>query len=504
MHYPNTEGSVNPYGYVASLEQGKNLANNRDLFDATLTMKHFFNENNYLTSISSYRKIGTFTRWDGDGTAAPAIDFSENDGARQFFQELRENYTISNKLNGSVGASFWLEKASQNYWFSPNEQDMFHLFFNTGYLVTPDGQPAPVTNLPSDPQLGPLAGLPLVTNHQEENNSSAINKALDGFADANYQLTSRLSITGGIRVINEWINLTNKAAMTGGSPSTLGLLSGNYPNLFFKPGDEKEISTSNFAFTWRGGLKYSFNENSIIFANYSKGRRPKVLQFTSAGEQQILDAETVNSYDLGFKTIIQHRLWFDLGLFYYNYLNFQTSAWVADASTGEFNYIVKDGGKASSYGAETNIRYAVLNGLQIFGNYAYIHARFAGTDVNGALQEYANNMFRLTPEHSFAAGLNARIKIAKELYLFGIPSYSYKTKIYFEDANTAGLEQNGYGLLNFNGGVEYLKIKVSFFVDNLLGEKYIISAGNTGSLFGDPTQIPGAPRMLGTKINWNF
>ena len=98
MNYPNTTGSKDPFGYTASLEQGKNLANNRDLFDATLTMKHFFNENNYLTSISSYRKISTYTRWDGDGTAAPAIDFSENDGARQFFQELRENYTIYKHL----------------------------------------------------------------------------------------------------------------------------------------------------------------------------------------------------------------------------------------------------------------------------------------------------------------------------------------------------------------------------------------------------------------------
>lgn len=110
MHYPNTEGSTNPFAYVASLEQGNNLANNRDLFDATLTMKHFFNENNYLTSISSYRKISTYTRWDGDGTAAPAIDMSENDGARQFYQEIRDNYSINNKLNGSLGVSYWMEK----------------------------------------------------------------------------------------------------------------------------------------------------------------------------------------------------------------------------------------------------------------------------------------------------------------------------------------------------------------------------------------------------------
>ena len=116
-----------------------------------------------------------------------------------------------------------------------------------------------------------------------------------------------------------------------------------------------------------------------------------------------------------------------LALFYYDYLNFQTSAWVADASTGEFNYIVKDGGKASGYGAEANVKYAVLKGLQFFGNYAYIHARFAENDVDGAKQKYADNMFRLTPEHSFAIGLNARVEIAREIY-FCLESLPILTK----------------------------------------------------------------------------
>jgi iron complex outermembrane receptor protein len=207
---------------------------------------------------------------------------------------------------------------------------------------------------------------------------------------------------------------------------------------------------------------------------------------------------------MGFKTAIQQRFWFDLGLFYYSYLNFQTSAWVADASTGEFNYIVKDGGKATGYGAEANLKYAVLKGLQLFGNYAYIHARFAEKDVDGSKQEYAGNMFRLTPEHSFALGFNTRIEIGKEIFLFCITSYSYKTKIFFEDANTPGLEQDGYGLLDLRVGIEYKKITLAFWGSNLLEEKYIVSAGNTGSLFGDPTQIPGVPRMIGTKASWKF
>ena len=61
-------------------------------------------------------------------------------------------------------------------------------------------------------------------------------------------------------------------------------------------------------------------------------------------------------------------------------------------------------------------------------------------------------------------------------------------------------------LLNFRAGVELPEQKLTLSVcgSNLLEEKYIVSAGNTGSLFGDPTQIPGAPRMFGTKISWKF
>jgi iron complex outermembrane receptor protein len=66
------------------------------------------------------------------------------------------------------------------------------------------------------------------------------------------------------------------------------------------------------------------------------------------------------------------------------------------------------------------------------------------------------------------------------------------------------LEHDGYGLLDLRVGIEYKKITLVFWGSNLLEAKYIVSAGNTGSLFGDPTQIPGFPRMIGTKISWNF
>lgn len=507
MDYPNTEGSTNPFDYTASLEQGNNLATKKDLFDATLTMKHFNNENNYWTSISSFRDISAYSRWDGDGTAAAAIDMSENTGAWQFYQELRYNYSKKeNRLNGSYGASYWLEKANQNYLFGTNEQDMFHLIFGTGFLVDPNGQPMSFPALPQDTTLGNLAGIPLPGNHQEENLSRATNQAVEGWYDFNYHLLRKLSVNAGLRVVAERYKLINQAQMAGGDTTSLGYLTGNYPNLLFAESDEQKISTTSLALTYRGGLKYAFNENTNVFLSYSKGRRPKVLQFTSAGEPQKLKDEKVNSYELGFKTSIKQRLWLDAGIYYQEYKNFQTSAWVAAPDSGEFNYIVRDAGKATAYGAETTLKLAVLKGLDVFGNYAYIYSRFDSLNAKGETQTYANNMFRLTPEHSFAAGFNARVEITGGLFLFATPSYSWQSKIYFEDANTPGLEQAAYGVLNFRGGVELADqgITIAVYGSNLLEEEYLISAGNTGSLFGAPTQIPGPPRMIGTKLTWNF
>lgn len=48
------------------------------------------------------------------------------------------------------------------------------------------------------------------------------------------------------------------------------------------------------------------------------------------------------------------------------------------------------------------------------------------------------------------------------------------------------------------------KIILSIFSTNMLGEHFVTSAGNTGSLFGVPTFVPGPPRMTGTKLTWKF
>ena len=186
--FPNTLGETDIFSHHASLEQGTNLGTGKEIFDATLTYRYLINEHTFWSSVSSYRKASSSSRWDGDGTAAPAIDMSDSSHANQFYQEVRYNFSVKSRLNGSAGLSYWREMADQTYWFSPNEQSMVNLFLNPAYLIMPNGQPLLMPAMPNDPRLGPLAGMPLPASHQENNFSNATNQSTEGFAEATYQL----------------------------------------------------------------------------------------------------------------------------------------------------------------------------------------------------------------------------------------------------------------------------------------------------------------------------
>lgn len=505
--FANTNGEIGVFSVAASHEQGENLGTGKDFFDATLSYKYYLSEHTSWNSITSYRNGNSTARWDGDGTASAAIDMAENSGAQQFYQEIRGNFSQNSRLIGSLGVSYWREKADQKYWFSPNEQHFASLFLLPKPTpVYPNGQPVVIPALPNIPQMGPLAGMPLPTSHQEETRSWATNQSAEVFMDATYQLRRKLFINFGVRGVYDMYKLNNEAEFTGGNPSVLGYLTGNAPNLFFKPSENQEISKNTFSLTGKAGIQYKMNEYGNVFANYSRGRRPNVLQFTATGQEEILDPEILDNFDAGFKSAFFEKLYIDAVGFYQIYKNFQSIGWVAKPETGEFNYKTINGGRATNYGVETSFNMAIIKQLEIFGNYAWLHTAFDSTKIDEQPHPYADNQFSLAPEHSYSVGVNVNVNITKNAQIFLSPSYSWKSHIWFTDANTEGIDQEAYGLLNVSGGIKLdgPKLILSVYATNLLGKEYVTSGGNTGSLFGVPTFVPGSPQMFGAKVTWAF
>ncbi|MDR0843912.1 MAG: TonB-dependent receptor plug domain-containing protein [Tannerella sp.] len=518
--YPNANGSKDIFDYETTLDAGKKWWNKREIFGTSLHAKYFINENNYLTSITSYYTNTVDHHYDGDGTLAPAIDMAEFVDANQFTQELRYNFSLGDRLTGYAGASYWREKVDYRFWFGPDEQYFGYLFpamigqpdlgAMLGFppLIGDNGSLAPPMSAFPTSALGFPFDMPLPTGHEEENSSGAVNQAGDLFLDATYEILPRLSVTAGLRGTYEHFLTSREAHSIGSEPSGLGNVTGYAPNLFLAIAPYAEIKERFRSLTCRANLKYDISGSSNVFAGYAKGRRPNVLQFNTAGEHEVMNAENVHSFDAGFKWTAKQRYWFDAGVFYQLYSNFQTGKLI----NGQ--YLTDDAGNATSYGLEATAKAALLECLDVFGNYAYIHARFDDKDSDGNEQAYAGKTFRHTPENSFSIGLNARLKLSRNVQAVFTPTCSWRSRVWFDDANEAALsdpasarlEQAAYGLLNANLAFHFSKptLTLSLFASNLTGEKYIIGAGNTGMMFGVPTYVPGAPRMFGAKLRWNF
>lgn len=501
--YAPLEGDTNPNTF-ADLERGEELGLDRTVWGVTAILKHSFNDVWDLTSTSAYREFDSNEAFDADGTAAPALFFNEISIGKQFSQEFRFNFDNDDKFRGFFGANFFYEDGSQSVPWEYDERSVAMLLLNPENLVV-NGMPILLPNIPNDPTIfGAIAGAPLSAFNKETYTNYGENYSGDVFIDASYDISEKLSFTLGLRATLENINAAYKVE-NAETPSFLGYLSGNYPNTLFAStnGEKIEASDSFLSAVGRFAVNYDVNENITLFGTTSRGRRPNVINVT-ATETNILSDEIVWSYEIGAKSLfLNNRLQFDVNAYIYDYSNFQTS--VAKLENGVLTATTEDSGNASSFGFEVALQYAFSKTSSFFANYGYIDASFDDVDSDGNAQELAGNTFRLTPENSFSAGFNINLEVNNKLDYFFRPTYTYKSKVFFEETNLPEISQDAYGLLNFRTGlVVDNNYEINFYMTNALDKEYIIDAGNTGGAFGIPTFIAGAPRFFGVQLKAKF
>ena len=495
-------GDTNPNTF-ADLERGTELGLDRTVYGVTGILKHNFNNVWDLTATSGYRKFDSDEAFDADGTAAPALYFREIAKGKQLSQELRFNFDNNDRFRGFFGINFFYEEGSQSVPWEVDERSFAMLLLNPTGLVV-NGVPTLLSNIPNDSTtFGAIAGAPLNSYNKETYTNFGENYSGDVFADASLNITKKVAITLGLRATWENINAAYEVE-DAETPSYLGYLTGAYPNNLFVPTNGKIKASENFlSAVGRFAVNYNINKNITLFGTTARGRRPNVINI-SATETNVLSDEIVWSYEVGAKSLfLNNRLQFDVNAYMYDYSNFQTS--VTEFEDGVFTSTTEDSGNASSFGFETSLQYAFTKNSSFFANYGFIDASFDDKDSNGNDQELAGNTFRLTPKHSFSIGFNINPKINKTLDLFIRPTYTYKSKVFFEETNSPNISQDDYGLLNFRTGIIVNKVyELSFYMSNVLDKEYIIDAGNTGDAFGIPTFIAGAPRFFGVQASAKF
>ena len=502
---------------------------------------------------------------------APIFLCNEKEKGTQFSQEFRFNYDDRNRFSGFIGASYFYENSSQDVNAEANLQYLYPVFIQKSvkaslssqidnvkrllsqYLpaayqpmvdvaltqlmgkwfpetpaVDNDGKPLAQTATPDiygdlKSALAPLgmdldqllaglgengamiqatlqgiSGKTLDTAYTEQGKNYGTNQAIELFADGTYRLARNLNLTLGVRV-------TYENQETGYSSTTVPSMFGAVLYHPTEGGAKVTAKDSYWSWVGRAAINYMIGRNNI-YASVSRGRRPGVLYFNNDPKDfETLKPEIIYSYEAGVKgSLMQGRLNYDFCAYYYDWYNYQTS--VFNATTSKYEY--DDAGRAHSFGLEASLSYSPCRNLNIFGNWSYIEGKFNDKDDNGNTQRYAGNRFRLTPNNSFAIGLDLNVPTSKNASLYFRPTYSWKSKVFFEESNEPELTQDGYGLLNFTAGYRFQPGKVYYeigaFGKNVLDEKFIVDAGNSGRQIGFPTYVGGTRSVIGMMFKIGF
>ena len=563
-------GSSDPNS-TANLEAGKQLGIKRNVGGVLLNIDHNINQRWSFNSISGFRAFNSNERFDADGTYLPLLLCQEKEKGTQFSQEFRFNYDDKNRFSGFVGASYFYENSSQDVNAKANLQYLYPVFiqksvkaslsskidgvkqllsqnlpdaykpmvdaalaqlmnkwFPENPAVDDNGKLVPQTTTPDiygdlktalgavgmnldqllasmgdngsiiQATLQGISAKPLDTAYTEQGKNYGINQAVELYADGTLKLTKNLNFTLGVRG-------TYENQETGYSSSTVPSMFGAVLYHPTEGGNKVTAKDSYWSWVGRAALNYMIGRNNI-YASLSRGRRPGVLYFNNDPKDfETLKPEIIYSYEAGVKgSLLQGRLNYDFCAYYYDWYNYQTS--VFNATTSKYEY--DDAGRAHSFGIEASISYSPCRYLNLFGNWSYIEGKFNDKDDNGNAQRFAGNRFRLTPKNSFAAGFDLNIPTGKNGSIYFRPTYSWKSKVFFEESNEPDLTQGAFGLLNFTAGYRMKPGKVYYeigaFGKNILDEKYVVDAGNSGRQIGFPTYVGGTRSVIGVMFKIGF
>jgi outer membrane receptor protein involved in Fe transport len=562
---PFSAAGLNTFG---GFEGGRDLGLERTVRSATLLADWALSDTLTLSSITGVRSFESLEVFDPDGFDYPLLVSAEDAQGDQTSQEFRLNYDSEGPLSWFVGAS-WMQ--SNNSWRIPLATDERAALIAFGGLLTAP-TPAPFEALNNTPTLtaimqgflpssaDPFAAVAvskLKPAHMEVFQDGDFTESYDVFGEATFAVSDQLELTAGLRYATDKKESDYRAALSNGGSvvgsliaaltltdlatdaalagdlTTAGALGAQAQGIvtalvtpgapvpgfgvFAQPTNGIARASAEFeALTWRLAARYALSDDINLWASYARGSRPEVLDYETPDAPggavvfSEIDAEVVDSYEVGAKSrLLGGALDLEGSLYYYEYSDFQTEI-VEGTRLRTIN-----AGEMKAYGFEGAAAYDFSDALELFGTYAYSHARFQ----TGA---YKDNQPRFSPDHTFSIGANWFVPVDMKGALRVTPSYTWKSKTFFDDNNDdpalqesliPSLQdeaidefQDAYGLLNL--GITYLDASdawsVGLFAKNLLDEEYVIDAGNTGDGLGVPTFIRGAPRLVGVELAGRF
>ncbi|MBT9470435.1 MAG: TonB-dependent receptor [Pseudomonadota bacterium] len=510
----------------------------RNVYGGTLLIEAELNDKVSFSSITGYREYDYQQYFDLDGGFVAFVDSDINNKTSSLYQEARVNFTAGERLQGFAGLSYIRETVDETIGLTFSEP-IFGIL-SSGVFVLPNGQPNQLV-------LPPSMGITLDPNRREYREQGGRKTDISAFVDVTYDFTDRLKANGGVRFVrNERRFISNQPAVGQAGLIKLGVYSsvstavaakfkaldptfsatnpshalfsayygalqaalpGAYAaapkNLMFAATNGAMSGSDSFdGVLPRFSVQYELSNGLHAYVGVAKGQRSGFLEADRKGGVSSVDPEQLWNYEVGLKGAYAHFR-FDTALFHYTWKDFQTVELI-DPSNPTLGQRSVNAGSASATGFEFAGAYLITDGVDLFANFSYLDGGF--DDFKSSEGDFSGNRFRISPEYQAAIGLNAERPISGNLSAFFSGRVRYQSKVYFDNENVAPKMDDGHIFVSGNLGIrdQAAGWSARLFADNLLNEKYLLDAGNSGENFGTPTMIAGAPRTFGIEFGLEF
>ena len=311
------------------------------------------------------------------------------------------------------------------------------------------------------------------------------------FGQATYDVSKRVSLTGGARYTTERKDLhaTNGMYLLGtdivADPRSVSAFDGR---------------ATFHAWTPKGSVQMQVSDDTFAYVSVARGFKSGGFNPGVPGETSSrVNPEFAWSYEGGVKrTIAGGRARVNTAVFYTDYQDLQVQSFLRPGVPN-----ISNAASAGITGVEVEAAASAWRGVQLAGSVSWLDAtydRYLAVGLGGATGDAAGHRLNNAPEWSGSGSAAYEFATGRAGFASVRGDVSAQSRVFFTPFNTTIETQAPYALVHLRAGFEphHRRWEFSVFVRNLANQEYLTSTSNIP--LPAFTGQPGELRMWGTQF----
>lgn len=436
--------------------------NSTESWGVTGTINFDLSDNLALKSITAYRSVEGVSVLDIDGSPISILKQRLNNFHEQFSQEVRLTGTVGDLVDFTVGG----------FYYKADDRGLFRVAI-------------------------PTFEYDFIADDQSDNRSYA------AFANVELHPTENLNFIGGLRFTDDrktysFIRRNADGSAISGIPFTTNWLVAGLTGLSNTFADSR--------WDYRLGANYRFSPDVMVYAQVSTGfkgggvnPRPFV-----ADQVQPFGAETVTTYEAGFKLGKGRPFTFNGTYFYNDYSDIQRLLQFCPTSASATCSQTVNAGDGHSQGVEFEASVRPVAALTLSGSVGYLDFAYDRIDpltfITIDMVAPFNSKWNASASAQYDVDLGNAGTLSPRL------DWTYQSSFYYGSVNSAFNQVDGRSL--FNARLTYetadANWQISAAVTNLTDKFYYVAASENIANFGLASAVVGRPREWSLSVRRRF